>query len=262
MKPLARLMCFLAVALAAPALAELQTAQEIEDCVQDNMPDESSVQTIALRAKDRIGAITESRATIYWKKDSDGLSRLMMRFADPPDMRGAGLLLVEREKDERDMFMYLPELQKVKRITSRMMTGSMFGTDFTYEDFERFEGFDSGDGLERLEDAEVDGVAVYVIAHHPSETATSSYGRIVEYVDKERCIPIKTEFYERGDRLRKVATSTKLTQEGDIWIPRSTLLRDLRDETETELAILEVDVAADIPRKMFSQRELESGAHR
>ena len=246
------------------AAAELQTAEEIEECVRGNQPESSSVQTVSFRVKDRIGAVTESQAKIYWKKGDDGLSRLMMRFAGPPDLRGAGLLLLEKKNERRDMFMYLPELNKVKRISSRMMTGSMFGTDFTYEDFERFEGFEQDNGLERLDDVDLDGKKVYVLVHRPSEDAGSAYQRIVKYIDQETCVPLKTEFYGRGNRLRKVAVSNPahVTREGDGWVPRHTTLRDLRDETETDLIISEVEVNVEIHRKVFSQRELESGRHR
>jgi outer membrane lipoprotein-sorting protein len=249
--------------LAAPlAAAEPQTAQEIEQCVRANQPESSSIQTIAFRAKDRIGAVTESGAKIYWQKGDDGLSRLMMRFAEPADLRGAGLLLLEKKNERRHMFMYLPELKRVKRITSRMMTGSMFGTDFTYEDFERFQGFEEDEGLERLDDADLDGKKMFVIVHRPAADVDSAYERIVKYVDRKTCVPLKTEFYERGDRIRKVALSDPehVTREGDGWIPRHTTLRDLRDETETDLIISEIEVNVEIHRKMFSERELEAGA--
>ena len=126
---------------APPRGEEPKTAAEIQACVEANMPKTSSVQSIALRAKDRVGAITESKATIYWKKFEDGRSRVLIEFSLPDDLRGASVLLLERKPGERDMFMYLPELRSVKRITSRMVTGSMFGTDFSYEDFEMIEDY-------------------------------------------------------------------------------------------------------------------------
>ncbi len=260
-----QLLFFWLVALALPvSAAEPQTAKEIEQCVRSNQPESTSIQTIALRSKDRIGAVTQSEATIYWKKGDDELSRLLMRFASPPDMRGSGLLLLEKKDDRRDMFMYLPELNKVKRVTNRMMTGSMFGTDFTYEEFERFNGFADTDGLERMDDAEVEGRKTYVVTHSPGPDSGSAYERIVKFVDKKTCVPIKTEFYERGGRLRKVSISdpAQMMQAGTGWVPGHTTMRDLRDETETDLIISKIEVNAEIHRKFFTQRHLESGAGR
>ena len=51
-----------------------------------------------------------------------------------------------------------------------------------------------------------------------------------------------------------------LSQAGDVWLAREYLMRDLRDETETTMIVEEVEVGKPIPRKIFSERELVSGA--
>ena len=60
---------------------------------------------------------------------------MLLRVHEPADLEGAGLLLLEKS-DRTDMFIYLPDLKKVKRVTSHMLSGSLFGSDFSYEDFE------------------------------------------------------------------------------------------------------------------------------
>lgn len=254
----------LLLALAAGASAEIRTAEDVEACIAANVPERSSQQTVLFRSTDRVGSVTESRATIYWQKSDKGFNQVMMRFSAPRDLRGAGLLLLEKPGDARDMFMYLPEIAKVRRVTSHMMKGSMFGTDFSYEEFERLQGFDYGWSSELLEDTELDGHAVHVLVSRPAgENDGSAYERIVQYVDGEKCIPLKTEFYEPGDKLRKEALSDrdKIEREESGWLPRNIRIRDLRDETETDLIVEKLEVGKKIPRKMFSQRELESGAH-
>ena len=244
------------------AAAELQTAEQIGDCHRGSFPDDSSVQTISMNAKDRIGAVTTSRARIYWKKFDDGLSRVMMRFFDPPDLRGTGLLMIEK-KDRNDMFIYLPELGRVKRITSRMTSSSMFGTDFSYEEFERMQGIAKSAPVTRGEDGAVDGRPAYVLEARPTPESNSAYERIVSFIDKETCVLLRSEFYERGDRARKVLTAktSTLGRAGDVWLAREYLMRDLRDQTETTMIVEEVEVGKAIPRKMFSQRELVSGSN-
>jgi hypothetical protein len=74
---------------------------------------------------------------------------------------------------------------------------------------------------------------------------------------------LRSEFYERGDRARKVLTAkaSALSREGDVWFAREYLMRDLRDETETTMIVEEVEVGKPIPRKTFSERELVSGGN-
>ena len=247
--------------IGAAAGAQPQTAAEIQACIEANMPKTSSVQAIALRAKDRIGAITESKATIYWKKFEDGRSRVLIEFSLPDDLRGASVLLLERKPGERDMFMYLPELRAVKRITSRMMTGSMFGTDFSYEDFEMIEDYAAKDQSTRAEDALIDGQPAWVLESRPAAGEIGGYTRILEYIDPKTCVRIKSELFEANDRLRKVASSDRKTlkQVSGLWYAPSLTLRDLIKQTETELAIDKIQVGVDIPAKLFSQANLTKG---
>jgi len=251
----------LVLAASAPA-EEPQTAAEIQACVEANMPKTSSVQSIALRAKDRVSAITESKATIFWKKSEDGRSRVLIQFSLPDDLRGASVLLLERKQPgERDMFMYLPELRSVKRITSRMVTGSMFGTDFSYEDFEMIEDYAAKAKGSRVDDALLDGQPAWVLESRPSAGEVGGYTRILEYIDPETCVRLKTELFEANDRLRKVASSDRKTLSevsGLHYAPRLTL-RDLVKQTETELVIEKIEVGVEIPDRLFSQTNLTKG---
>ncbi len=249
------------LALAHVVSAEPRTAAEIEACVEANMPKTSSVQTVALRAKDRVSAVTESKATIYWKKFEDDRSRLLIEFSQPDDLRGASVLLLERKAGERDMFMYLPELRSVKRITSRMVSGSMFGTDFSYEDFEMIEDYAARSQSTRVEDALIDDQPTWVLESRPAAGEVGAYARIVEYIDPKTCVRIKTELFEENDRLRKVASSDRSTlkQVSGLWYAPRLTLRDLVKETETELAIDKIEVGVEIPAKRFSQANLTKG---
>jgi hypothetical protein len=57
------------------------------------------------------------------------------------------------------------------------------------------------------------------------------------------------------------ANTSTLSREGDVWLAREYLMRDLRDETETTMIVEEVEVGKPVPRKLFSQRELVSGGN-
>lgn len=241
------------------ATAELETPEQIDACYRDNFPSDTSVQTVSMNAKDRIGAVVTSRAQLYWKRYDDGLSRILMRFSDPPEMRGAGLLMLEKD-DRNDMFLYLPELGKVKRVTSRMTSSSMFGTDFSYEEFERMQGMAEDSDTKRLPDARVGTREAYVLEATP-RAKDSAYQRIVNFVDKQTCLLLESRFFERGDEPRKVlrVDEESIVQVGGVWFGKQMRMRDLRDETETTMLVEELEVGVDVPRKMFSQRELVAG---
>jgi hypothetical protein len=249
----------ISLAGASTALA-LETAKQIEDCVRENLPQESSEQTIVFKARDRIGAVKESRTTIYWKKFPDGFSKALIRVSAPPKLRGTGLLLIEKE-NSTDPFLYLPELRKVRRITKNSSSEAILGTDFTYDDLERVQGMREDRESERLEDAILEGRPVYVLQSRPGEDEDAEFDRAVSFIDHQTCVILRQEFYERGDRLRKLLTADpdRITREGTLHIPRYLLMHDLLEETSTELLLEKIEIDKQIPGRTFSRKELAVG---
>lgn len=242
------------------AMAEAKTAQEIADCVRENVQARTAIQTVALIVTDRVGVERTSRAKIYWQRDEDNLSRVLMRFEDPPNLRNSAVLLLEK-KERSDLFTYLPELGKSRRVAGHMMSGSFFGTDFTYEQFQRMQGLANDASVEKLENGEIDGQAVYLLKHIPDPEEKSQFESVVTYVGLERCVPLKVEYYEAGNRLRKVMTvdPAKIEEIAGSLVPREARMRDLRDGSTTVLIVEDIDVDTKVHRKYFTQRELERG---
>lgn len=236
-----------------------KTADEVEDCVRANLPSRSSVQEVSFRVNGPAGATTESHVKIHWQQsEKTRLSNVLLRFDAPLDMRGSALLLLEKP-DRNDMFMYLPELKRVRRVTGPALSGGMFGTDFTYSQFERLQGVARDLKVERLADGEVDGQPVYVLAHTPADDPEFEY--VKSYVDPEHCVPVRTEFYESGRRLRKVLTAEPehVRQVGESWIPHRLVMSDVVKGTSTEFQVDTIEVDAKIHRKMFTQANLTQG---
>lgn len=241
--------------------SEKMSVDDIMECVKRSGPEKSSIQSATLRSVDEKGVVNESEATLYWRKFDDGLSRALIRFSAPPDLRGSALLMLEEANGESDMYMYLPEFRKVRRVTTGMMSGSMFGTDFTYEEFEHL--YDLAEKLEnrRLEDGRVGDEPVYVVESTPQSEEDSAYSRIVQYVEQARCIPLKSEFFEGSGGPRKVLSvdPSMLRQVSGAWLPHQIVMRDLRDGTQTILVMRNIEVDVDIPERTFSQRSLSRG---
>ncbi len=231
--------------------------EEVRACMRANEPEETSVQTIELTSIDAIGVETESEARVYWKKTETGHSNILLRFFDPPDMRSAGLLILEDE-DRTDMWVYLPEVGKIRRVSKHRAKGSLFGSDFTYEEFERLYGMVKNENAKRLPDDVVEGRPVYVIEELPDEA--SSYERTVLFIDKATCVPLRSESYEQGDRLRKVITvkPEHLNKQKNMNYAEELYARDLRNKTESRLVVKRIEVGKNIPKRTFGLHYLET----
>jgi outer membrane lipoprotein-sorting protein len=247
-----------ALPVAAAAEPATMTVEDIQACVERSGPQRSSIQRVLLRTTDKRDTVKESRAEFYWEKFDDGLSKVLVHFSAPLDLRGSALLILEKKDGKRDMFMYLPELDRVRRVTSHMMSGSMFGTDFSYAEFERLYGLADDVSARRLPDQELDGEAVYVTETTLDPEEGSSYDRVLVYIEQERCVPVKMEFLKENTQPGKVLTMdpAKIRRVEPAWVPGEILMRDLQQGTQTTLVLEEVQIDVDIPRSKFSEREL------
>ncbi|MEN8160149.1 MAG: outer membrane lipoprotein-sorting protein [Myxococcota bacterium] len=240
--------------------ASTMTAQEISQCVQQNFPDDTMKQTVQMVMTDRMGVERLLEAEMFWQKDQQTrLSKVRLDFDNPPELRGAAILVIEKEP-KNDMFMFLPELGKTRRITSSMVNGNMMGTDFTYEDFARLQGMLGNMNTERLPDQELAGRPAFVTSSTPGGDSDSEYERIHSVIDQATCVSLQVEFFEKGHEgpvKRMTVDPTQLQEVATGWFPNAIRMEDLRGGTSTALVIEKLEVSVKIHRKRFTQTDLE-----
>lgn len=239
-----------------------ETAEEIAQCVKANLPERTSVQRIELRSRDRAGSGRILRSRLHWRRFDDGRPRVRLRVDEPPDLRGASYLVIDG-KDGRtsEIFVHLPAVGRVRRVTQRTVSDSLWGTDFSYDDMRQLQWHTVEGAHTRLPDATVSGRGVYVLALEPRRVDGSAYERIVSSVDQETCVVLRVEFYERGDVPRKVLTADpdSISSEKGLWLARKLEMNDLRDETTSWLEILSVENDVEVPARIFNPTFLDRG---
>lgn len=230
--------------------------ETIRACLEKNLPETTSVQAIELRARDRSGYEQVLQATVYWKRYPDERNRVLMHFNEPADIRGARFLVI-RNNPQNDMYIYMPGLFKVRKITSKRISSSILGTDFSYEDYERLHGILTDLQAEQYPDDVLDGRPVYVVNSYPDDN--SGYDKIASYIDIETCVALRTELYEHNHQLRKTLTidPAAIKPVGGIQVPRELVMRDLRDKTETRMLIQEIRTEVDLEDELFDPAHLK-----
>lgn len=243
---------------AAESAPEAKTVDQILDCVVDNTPDGTARQEFKLLVHDRSGGVQTMKAKLHWKRGEDKLTNILVRLSAPADLRGSSYLLIERE-EQNDMFAYLPELRLVRRVTGRHSAGSVFGSDFSYEDMQRLYNVSTTGQSTRLPDVEIGGRKTYVIETLPNSEDDSAYRKTLSYVDHETCVALKTEFFEKEDNPRKtlLADASSLTEVDGVWIPKKVRIEDVRTATHTELVVEKIEFDVEIPDRMFTRSSLE-----
>lgn len=140
-------------------------------------------------------------------------------FEEPRDVKGATFLSFTHATQADDQWIFLPALNRVKRISSGNKSGPFMGSEFAYEDL-------SSPELEKysykyLRDETVDGNDCYVTERTP-RYEHSGYSRLVEWTDKKLYQPRKIEYYDKKNALLKTLTFTDYKQHMDkFWRAQS-----------------------------------------
>lgn len=242
---------------------ELVDADEITACVRANRPAGNTLETVELTSTDRIGYEHVKRGSIHSGHSRDAFRTLYVRLIYPSDLSGSTFLIAERDGTTR-MFVSVAGFADLKRISTAGGNPELFGTDFSAEDLARLYGMNRPGQSRRLEDSVTEGRPTYVIEIHSLQDHDSSYEIVISHVDKDTCVVLKSELYERSERLRKVFTASASSQKrvGSWWIAHELLMRDLRDETQTRLVVERVetgDRVRDLPIRVEPPDEVGSG---
>lgn len=129
-----------------------------------------------------------------------GESKALLRFVSPPEVKGVALLIVNHPERASDQWMWLPELQRDRRVAFQDRSTRFFGTDFSYEDLEERDVNQSDFKL--LDDDTVDGQLCWKIESMPKKGKSSQYNRVIMWLRKDIYFPLRYEMYAKNQLVR------------------------------------------------------------
>ena len=113
----------------------------------------------------------------FFRFGNYGESKALLRFVSPAEVKGVALLIVNHPDRASDQWMWLPELQRDRRVALQDRSTRFFGTDFSYEDLEERDVNQSDFKL--LGEEAVEGQACWKIESTPKKGKSSQYNRVV-----------------------------------------------------------------------------------
>ena len=175
--------------------------------------------------KDRV-----TRKMIFKSKEvkNDG-DKTLITFEYPLDVKQTKLLTWAHKDKSDDQWLFLPGINRVKRINSSNKSGSFMGSEFSYEDI-------SSDEVEKytykfVQDQQITSRDVWVIIRYPKDTK-SGYSKQITYTDKQYRQPLKIDYYDRKDELLKTATFSQFQLYESWWFYNK--IRMLNHQTQKE----------------------------
>lgn len=257
----------LAAGLAAPAAAVEDAAplsgRAIYDRLLANRFD-AYEQDARLVSGDRARNEQESRMTVMWKsfRDADGeprkgaLSKTLIRYTHPFDLRFSGYLIIHNRDRVDDQFVYLASRRRVRRVNLR--GEPVLGSDFSFEDVVPRE-IENAD-YRRLADEVVDGRPCYVVEVQPKPGAQSEYSRFQSWIDRERWVALRTVYWDTaGVQSKELTSPAAQVQAFDgVWVPMRTEMRNLLTGGYTILSVDRLVAGPPLDDGEFDPRRLES----
>lgn len=210
---------------------------------------------ISMRLVNAQGSQRE-RSLNLWRLNlgNSGDQRYLISFDSPADVRGMAFLVWNYARKESERWLYFPALKAVKRIAADDKRSSFVGSDFTYEDI-------SGRNLEEerhvlLRQQTLGDRPTYVIESRPNESA--NYARRVSWIDSERWLPLKEEYYDAQDVLQRSFKAEKVENVGGHWtvVARSMTNHQTGHRTEVVFSAMRYDDG--LAEDLFAERSLRN----
>ena len=253
----------LACLMISPAWAAPEGAINISErmeCLRANLPTSIGVRKVTLTTTDTTGATRSLIGRLYAiQEPSDSgrnLLRATLRIDEPPNLAGAAYLVRETEDYLRDgMFVYLPAVGRVRRISGSVTDRSLMGSGFSYFDFKQITNAFGDLSPELVAVDTIGDRPTHIFSFTPLEGAETRYTKVHAWIDEQSCLLIRADFRE-GDKVIKRLTAPpgSVVKTGNKWVITMLKMDDLQTGTHSELIFDEVTLDEELSAQRFNPK--------
>jgi len=227
---------------------EVLTPREILDRVDDVFRGESST-----------GRASMTIVTEHWTRTltldfwSKGKEKSLIRILEPAKEKGTATLKVGRE-----LWNYLPKVNRVIKLPSSMMSASWMGSHFTNDDLVRESRMAEDYDFQVSFEGERGGTEIVELTCIPKEDAAVVWGKVVVIVERARYLPLSVLYYNEDLELMRTMTYSNVRELDGRTLPTEIVIvpQDEPDE-ETRVKYETIDFDSVDDDEIFSLRELQ-----
>jgi len=233
-----------------------QDAQKIIEGVYDQDKSRDITWWATLDIYGREGHSPQRKKFDFSRIGPPGESKTLIRFTDPPEVRGVALLSVNHKGESIKQWLYTPAIERVRPIAPRDRSERFVGSDFTYEDIaERV----VDDFTYRIlnESESIDGHKTYKIEATPASPDRSQYKVLYLWVAQDVPCILRAEMYDSTGKEVRVLHATGLKKVSGMWGARRLEITSSLENTRTVLTIDGVRVNTGLREDVFTPEALE-----
>jgi outer membrane lipoprotein-sorting protein len=231
-----------------PLIILAQDVQTILKNMEDNMRGASAYVEMDIQ-------IVRPRFTreISVKSWSKGVDYSMILVTAPARDQGTVYL-----KRQREIWNYVPAVDRLIKLPPSMMAQSWMGTDFTNDDLVRESSIIDDYTHKILRTEQYGGYECHVIEMIPKPESAVVWGKVLVWVTKDDYINLRTENYDEREKLMNVIEMSEIIDVGQRRIPtRYELIPKDKQGHKTVMIYRELQIDIPIREDFFSIQNIK-----
>jgi hypothetical protein len=237
--------------------ADAKDAAQVLGCMQANSPTALRTQKVTLDVREHGIPVRSLSGWLYTMRDgakgaAPGMLHVNLRITEPEALAGGAYLITQTQDYLRSgMYVYLPSVKRVRKVTGSVADGSLMGTQFSYGEFKQLQSA-FGDLRATLETADaIEGRRVEVLSFRGFDNRESRYTSARVWVDQQSCVPLRADFSVGSTVLKRmIAPASAIRRDGNSYYLVQLQMRDLENDALTELRS-EKGSTRSTPAKLF-----------
>lgn len=214
-----------------------------------------------LRGESSRGVASMEVVTEHWTREltlelwSLGTDYALVRVLAPAREAGTATLMADR-----DIWNYLPKVDRAIKIPAAMMAGSWMGSHFTNDDLVKESQLVEDYDIEISFDGERDGVRVWEFRLTPKPEAAVVWGHLAFRVRQTDDMPLWVRYYDEDGDLSRTMVYSEFARLGGRLVPTVMDMRPADKPGErTTVRYRELEFDLDLDRSFFSLQNLKRG---
>lgn len=143
-----------------------------------------------------------------------GTQFALLLIQSPPKDKGVVFL-----KRKKEVWNWMPVLERIIKLPPSMMTNSWMGTDFTNDDLVKETSVVEDYTARILRDTVVDNKACYMLELIPKPNTAVVWGKLLVSIDKKDYLELYTEFFDEEGRLINIMKGNDIRMMDGRLIP-------------------------------------------
>ncbi len=181
-----------------------------------------------------------------------GDQKFYVYFSRPADVNKMVFMVWKHLDRDDDRWLYLPNLDLVKRIAASDKRSSFVGSDFFYEDVSGRRITDDTHELAGTTETS------FLLKNTPKDPGSVEFSYFTMEIDRKTFLPVKTEFFDKNGGKMRVYESLEVQEiQGRPTVVKAKM-SDLRTGSSTVNVYSDVQYDLGVPEDVFTERYLRA----